>query len=94
MAHAHIEPLSGIIRVFDDDAKYGEPYQWAATVRWLDRETIEICGAMAAPTPSEWRAIARLMRSQSPPVKRVVVKRNRPDGTTETRIVTHPKASR
>jgi hypothetical protein len=83
MARAHIEPLSGIIRVFGDHAKYGDPYQWAATVRWLDRETIEICGAMSAPTASEWRAIAKLMRSQSPPLKRVLLKRIRPDGTEQ-----------
>jgi hypothetical protein len=54
---AHIEPLAGVIRVFDCGRSYGDPYRYAVTVRWLDRQTVELVGALRAPAPSEWRAI-------------------------------------
>jgi hypothetical protein len=60
---ARIEPLSGIIRVwFRDSDGYGDPYQWVATVRWVDHESIEILGVISSPhnpafSPSLFRAI-------------------------------------
>ena len=55
--NADLEHLASVIRVFPDGCKYGDPYTFCAAVRHLDRETVEIVGALRSPTPSEWRAI-------------------------------------
>ena len=57
MTHADLEPLSAVIRVYADGCKHPDPYVWTATVKFINPETVEIIGAMRAPTPSEWRAI-------------------------------------
>ena len=54
---ADLEPLVSLIRIFPDGGRYGDPYSYCATIRHLDRETVEIIGALRAPTPGEWRAI-------------------------------------
>jgi len=54
---ADLEPLTSLIRVFPDGGRYGDPYTFCATLRHLDRKTVEIVGALRAPTPGEWRAI-------------------------------------
>ena len=54
---AHIEPLAGVVRVFDAGLSYGDPYRFAVTVRWINHDTVEFVGALRAPAPSEWRAI-------------------------------------
>jgi hypothetical protein len=56
---AHLEPLSAVIRV---GGAYGEPYTWCATVRYLAPDEVELVGAMRAPKPSEWRAMATVFR--------------------------------
>jgi hypothetical protein len=55
--NASLEHLASVIRVFPDGGEYGDPYTFCATIRHLDRETVEIVGALRSPTPSEWRAI-------------------------------------
>ena len=59
---AELQPLVGVLRVFPDGGKYGDPYSFCATVHHLDQETVEIIGAMRAPKPSEWRAIRECLR--------------------------------
>lgn len=54
---ADLQPLVSLIRIFPEGGQYGDPYTYCATIRHLDRETVEIIGALRAPTPSEWRAI-------------------------------------
>lgn len=60
---ARIEPISGVIRIwFNDDHGYGYPYQWAATVRWVDSDSIEIMGVVEDPnnpklSPNLFRAM-------------------------------------
>lgn len=50
MTHtAHIEPLASVLRVFGPGAKYGDPYEFVCTLRWLDRETVELVGVMEFP---------------------------------------------
>ena len=56
-AYASLEPLSGVIRVFDNGRVYGDPYTWSATCRFIDRRTVEIMGAIKGPTKTEWRAV-------------------------------------
>ena len=58
MAKALIEPLSGVIRVLvDDEGRYGDPFYWSATVRWLNPQEIELCAYMTKITPSIYRAV-------------------------------------
>lgn len=82
---ADLEPLAGVIRVFSDDAKYGEPYEWSATVRCLDPRTVEILGIMRAPKPSEWRAIIQLFSTGG--MEKIVFHR-RKNGKSITRELT------
>jgi hypothetical protein len=58
---AHLEPLAAVVRA---GGNYGEPYTWVATVRYLAPNEVEIVGAMRAPKPSEWRAMAAVFRQQ------------------------------
>ena len=45
MAKASIEPIAGCMRIWLDETKgYGDPYDAAVTVRWIDKETIEVIG--------------------------------------------------
>ena len=60
---AHVEPISGILRVFAEGHEYGDPYEWACTVRWISRRVVELCGVTAPPRPSHLRAMrAELLR--------------------------------
>jgi hypothetical protein len=63
MPHANLEHLASILRVFPDGSSYGDPFSWSATLRWIAPDTVEVCGAMRAPTPSEWRAIRECLVS-------------------------------
>ncbi len=54
---ADFEPLTSVLRVFADGARWGDPYVWSASIRYLDKETIEFLGILRAPKPSEWRVI-------------------------------------
>lgn len=51
-----------ILRVFSKDQEYGDPYDWCATAVRVNEQTVEIRGALRAPTPSEWRAMYRMFR--------------------------------
>ena len=74
MAHAEFEPHSGVVRVWlDDEAVYGDPMQWSASVRWIDRESIEITGVIGSPLPSVWRAINDECRQLG--IKRILIVR-------------------
>ena len=58
MAKAQIEPIAGILRVFNDDAaRYGDRFDWSATIRWITREEIEICAYLTEIKPSIYKAI-------------------------------------
>jgi len=53
----HIEPLAAVLRVFDGTNNYGDPYEVALTLRYVDQATVEILGLDKPITPSVWRAI-------------------------------------
>jgi len=60
---ARIEPFSCVVRYWDNnDAQHGDPYQWAASVRWINIETMEICGITRPPTIAIWRAVKQAAR--------------------------------
>jgi len=69
---ADVEFIAGVIRVWDGGS-YGDPYRWAATVRWIDRTQVEILGVTSAPTVAELRAILQQFNQLG--VERVVFKR-------------------
>lgn len=56
----HIEPLSGVLRV---GGAYGEPYTWAAPLRYLSPFEVEVMGAVRAPEPNEWREALEVLRA-------------------------------
>ena len=56
----HIEPLSGVLRI---GGAYGDPYRYAVTLRYLSPREVEILSVLRAPTPSEWRAMAKVLRA-------------------------------
>ncbi len=72
---ANFEPLAGVLRVFADASKYGDPYQWSATVRFLDIRTVELMGILRAPKPSEWRAVMKLFAGMG--VEKIVFHRRK-----------------
>lgn len=57
MVRAELEPLVSVIRVWEDDKSYGDPYEWVATVRHLDLHTVEILGYVKPLTKESVRAI-------------------------------------
>lgn len=82
---ASIEPLTSIIRVHKDGGGYGDPYEWAATVRWIDPKTVEICAAVKNPKIGEARAIVSALLACG--IKNIIIKRQR-NGKEETHILT------
>lgn len=56
----HVEPLAAVLRI---GGGYGEPYTWAATLRYLSPGEVEVMGATRAPSPDERRAIRAVLRS-------------------------------
>ena len=62
--YAHLESLVGIIRIFEDDKKYGDPYEWSAVFRYIDKITIEICGVDKPMTEEMWHAIRKLCNEE------------------------------
>ena len=63
MAEADLEPLSARLRVWADGAEYGALY-WGASVRWINRTTVDLGVVLQAPTPSQWRATEKIFASQ------------------------------
>ena len=77
--NVHIELLAGVLRVFDETSNYGDPYELALTVRYMDQTTIEILGLDKPITPTHWRAIRKHLKTIG--IKKVILKRN---GQTRT----------
>jgi hypothetical protein len=60
---ALLEPLAGIIRVFDNnDAEYGDPYSYAIPFRTTSPTDIELIGTNTPPTLEQIRAILQCLR--------------------------------
>lgn len=82
---AGFEPLSGFFRVWSDGKRYGDPYEWSAVVRFIERDIIEVCGVDKPVTPSIWRAVVKECRRME--VKTILFKRIDRDGKTRVRTV-------
>lgn len=74
MTQGHLEPLTALIRV---GGAYGHPYTWAATVRYVSPEEVELMGATRAPTPRESDAVKDVLRAAG--IRVLIVKRMRGD---------------
>jgi hypothetical protein len=80
MATAWLEPISSVIRVGADGAKHYDQYHFAATVRYLSIDEVEIVG-VAKPkgqeqpgfTKADWVAIVECFRVHG--VKRILFRR-------------------
>ncbi len=80
-ANGHLEPLTAVIRV---GGAYGDPFTWAAAVRYLDPSKVEIVGALRAPSPSEWRKACLILAEAG--VRTLLFQRKR-NGKTEPHTV-------
>jgi hypothetical protein len=83
MKTAHIETIGGVIRVFPEGKKYGDPYEYSAAFRTLAHDKVEVIGILNSPSPSQWRAIKKCLRENG--FKTFVITRKREDGSTEVR---------
>ena len=71
---ARIELLAGVIRYWDnEEAQYGEPYQWVASVRWISKDEVEILGYIKPITVNIWRAVMKACKDNS--IKRILAVR-------------------
>jgi hypothetical protein len=78
-----MEPISSILRIFEDGAGYGDPYEFSATIRWITPSRVEILGVLRAPKLSEWKAINNCLRSHG--VKDILINKAK-DGKMESHI--------
>ena len=60
---AEVEWVAGVIRVFSDGQAYGDPYEWAATVRAVNKTTVELLGVTVAPNMNQVRAMSKALVS-------------------------------
>jgi hypothetical protein len=77
----HLEPLVAILRV---GGEYGEPWTWAAVVRYLSPTEVRIEAAQRAPTPSEWRKSVQILKAHG--VNRIIFERKK-NGITSEHVV-------
>ena len=68
-----VEPISAVVRIWDNQSGYGAPYDWVATLRWVDKDTVEVIGTTTAPTRTQWKAL--VIKAKEIGVKRVLVTR-------------------
>jgi len=62
--NAHLQLLSGILRVYVDGSfESKDRYEWCCTVVSVDSETIELLGVIKPPTKAIWRAIEDCLRN-------------------------------
>ena len=63
---AHLEPTVSILRIYAEgkNREQFDPYEFSATIKHIDDNTIEICGVDKPVTPSIWRAIHELCQEK------------------------------
>ena len=72
---AHLEPVVGILRLYEDGKTFGDEYVWSATLKWVDSETVEICGVDKTVTVEIWKTVRDFFSSNLVQVKYIVIKR-------------------
>lgn len=61
MAHAEVEWLVGSVRAFSQ-GRHGDPFQFGATVKVIDKTTVELIAAKADMNEDIWRSLCDLFR--------------------------------
>jgi hypothetical protein len=88
----HIQHLSSVVRIwFNDDSKFGDPYDWAATIRWIDNEKIELLGVDKPITKSMWMAMQNAFHEVG--ITSILAMRHTGDKTRERWIKTKRRGS-
>jgi len=59
--HAEIEFLSGVIRVWIDGKRRPDPWDYAATLRWINPHTVEVMAVKDGPGSHEHQLTALSM---------------------------------
>jgi hypothetical protein len=54
---AHLEPITFVIRVFDEGKDFGDPYAFSATLIRIDKNTVKFMGVDKQITIEMWRAL-------------------------------------
>jgi len=79
---ASVEPITEVVRVWDDDAaEYGDHYEWFCGLRWLSFSAgeVELIGITKRITEDHWVAIMDEMQRKG--VKRIL-STSYPDGSS------------
>lgn len=69
--HAEFEHIASLLRVFDDDKKYGDPY-FGLAVRWFSKTEIELELQQQKLTPAIYRSIIAACEKMG--VERILVR--------------------
>lgn len=74
----HLEPIAGVLRIYAPGKSFEneDPYLWAATVRFLAKDTVEILGVDKPLAPSLWRAIRAFCEDDTTGITAVLIKRH------------------
>jgi hypothetical protein len=59
---AWLEPIAAVIRVGADGAGHGDAYHFAATVRFMAIDQVEVLGVDRAIAKADWRAMIECFR--------------------------------
>lgn len=60
-----IKPADSVLRVFEEDSKYGDKYVWSCSVKKIDDSTWEIMGVLVPPSPDVWRAMRKYVKENN-----------------------------
>lgn len=85
-----LQPVSGVLRVWNDpNAKYGDPYDWACTVKHLSETQVEFLGVTKPITKTMWVAIQDELASRG--IEQILAVRKTAGKTRERWIETKRK---
>lgn len=59
--NAHLQLLTGIVRVWTPGGHYGDPYCYCVTIQRIDHDTCELLAVLRAPTRQEYAAIREVL---------------------------------
>lgn len=62
VAHGKIEPLTAVLRIYDDHCGPPSPYDWCCTLRWTAPKTVELMGVVKPITHEQLKALRKTLR--------------------------------
>lgn len=69
----HEEPLVSLIRIFEKDKKFGEPYLWSCVLLYYGNDVVEIKGVDRTVTREMWKTLYNYFLNST--IKEVIYKR-------------------